>query len=75
MRKQRSDSLLPSATAAFTVRLRAHLTELTTSEAGQGLTEYALILAFIAMMAIAALTFLSGGADSVMSTIGSSLAK
>jgi pilus assembly protein Flp/PilA len=42
-------------------------------EDGQGLTEYALILALIAVIAIAALTFLGGNVTSVLSTVANSL--
>ncbi len=42
-------------------------------EEGQGLTDYALILALIAVLAIAALKFLSGRIDSALNTIASSL--
>ncbi|MGO9754472.1 MAG: Flp family type IVb pilin [Solirubrobacteraceae bacterium] len=44
-----------------------------TDEDGQGLTEYALILALIAVVAIAALTFLGGNVTSVLSTVANSL--
>jgi Flp pilus assembly pilin Flp len=40
---------------------------------GQGLAEYALILALIAILAIAALTFLSGQINAILSHIGSVL--
>jgi Flp pilus assembly pilin Flp len=40
---------------------------------GQGLAEYALILALIAITAVAALTFLSGKIGTILSTIGKSL--
>ena len=40
---------------------------------GQGLAEYALILALIAVAAIAALLILSGAISSILSTVGSSL--
>ena len=40
---------------------------------GQGLAEYALILALIAILAIAALLFLSGRIDTILSTIGGKL--
>jgi pilus assembly protein Flp/PilA len=43
------------------------------SEKGQGLAEYALILALIAIAAIAALMFLSGGIQSILSTVGAAL--
>jgi pilus assembly protein Flp/PilA len=42
-------------------------------EEGQGLTEYALILALIAVIAIAALTLLGGKVTSVLSTAANSL--
>jgi Flp pilus assembly pilin Flp len=40
---------------------------------GQGLAEYALILALIAILAITALMFLSGQINSILSTIGNAL--
>jgi pilus assembly protein Flp/PilA len=43
------------------------------SEKGQGLAEYALILALIAIAAVAALMFLSGTIQSILSTIGAAL--
>jgi pilus assembly protein Flp/PilA len=42
-------------------------------EEGQGLTEYALILALIAVIAIAALTLLGGKVSDVLSTVATSL--
>ncbi len=42
-------------------------------EEGQGLTEYALILALIAIAAILALNFLGGSVKDALSTVGSSL--
>jgi pilus assembly protein Flp/PilA len=42
-------------------------------EEGQGLTEYALILALIAVVAIAALTLLGGKVTSVLNSAASSL--
>ena len=42
-------------------------------EEGQGLVEYALILAFIAIVIIAALTFLQEEISSIFSEIGSAL--
>jgi pilus assembly protein Flp/PilA len=41
---------------------------------GQGLVEYGLILAFIAVVAILALTFLGGGVSNALSTVGNSVA-
>jgi Flp pilus assembly pilin Flp len=40
---------------------------------GQGLAEYALILALIAIVATSALLFRGGGINSILSVIGSSL--
>jgi len=42
-------------------------------EEGQGLAEYALILALIAILAIVALMFLHGRINTVLSTLGNSL--
>ena len=42
-------------------------------ESGQGLSEYALILVFVAIVAIAALTFLGSQITSVLSSVGNSL--
>ena len=43
------------------------------SRRGQGLAEYALILALIAIAAVAALLFLSGALTSILSLIGNKL--
>ena len=40
---------------------------------GQGLAEYALILALIAILAISSLMFMSAKIDTILSTIGKSL--
>ena len=42
-------------------------------EEGQGLAEYALILALIAIIAIAALIFLGGQISTILSTIGAQI--
>ena len=42
-------------------------------EEGQGLAEYALILALIAIIAIVALIFLGGQVSSILSNVGSSI--
>ncbi len=42
-------------------------------EEGQGLAEYALILSLVAILAVAALLFLSGQIDTILSIIGQSL--
>jgi pilus assembly protein Flp/PilA len=40
---------------------------------GQGLAEYALILALIAIVAIVALIFLGGQVSTILSTVGASI--
>jgi len=40
---------------------------------GQGLAEYALILALIAVLAIAAVTFLGGQINSILSSVGTKI--
>jgi len=42
-------------------------------EQGQGLAEYALILALIAIVAIIALIFLGGQVSTILSTVGGSI--
>jgi pilus assembly protein Flp/PilA len=42
-------------------------------ERGQGLAEYALILALIAVLAIAAVTFLGGQINSILSNVGNNI--
>jgi pilus assembly protein Flp/PilA len=42
-------------------------------EDGQGLAEYALILALIAIIAIVALIFLGGAVSKILSTVGQSI--
>jgi pilus assembly protein Flp/PilA len=42
-------------------------------ERGQGLAEYALILALIAVLAIAAVTFLGGQIRTVLSNVGNKI--
>jgi len=46
---------------------------LTARDDGQGLAEYALILALIAIVAIVALIFLGGQVSSILSTVGTSV--
>jgi pilus assembly protein Flp/PilA len=43
------------------------------SERGQGLAEYALILALIAVLAIAAVTFLGSQINAILSDVGNSI--
>jgi len=55
-------------------RLYVLITSLITrDEEGQGLAEYALILALIAIVAIIALIFLGGKISTVLSTVGGSI--
>jgi pilus assembly protein Flp/PilA len=45
----------------------------TRDDEGQGLAEYALILALIAIVAIVALLFLGGQVSKILSTVGKSI--
>ena len=49
------------------------ITALRRDEDGQGLAEYALILALIAIVAIVALIFLGNQVSTILSTVGSSI--
>jgi pilus assembly protein Flp/PilA len=49
------------------------LRSLRRDEEGQGLAEYALILALIAVVAIVALIFLGGQVSGILNTVGSSI--
>jgi pilus assembly protein Flp/PilA len=55
--------------------VRAHALTVLTSrpEDGQGLAEYALILALIAIIAIVALIYLGGKISGILHTVGSSI--
>jgi len=53
--------------------LTAFLSWMGRDEDGQGLAEYALILALIAIVAIVALIFLGNQVSTILSTIGSSI--
>jgi pilus assembly protein Flp/PilA len=55
------------------VNMKLFIARLTDEEEGQGLTEYALILALIAIVAIAALTLLGGKVTSALSTVGNDI--
>jgi len=55
------------------VNMKLFIARLTDEDEGQGLTEYALILALIAIVAIAALTLLGGKVTSALSTVGNSI--
>jgi pilus assembly protein Flp/PilA len=53
--------------------LPALISSLTDREEGQGLAEYALILALIAIVAIVALLFLGGAISGILNTVGTSI--
>jgi Flp pilus assembly pilin Flp len=59
--------------ASFLADLRCLLARTAREETGQGLTEYALILLFIAVVAVAALTFLGSDISSLLSHVANSL--
>ena len=53
--------------------IQAFLATLRRDESGQGLAEYALILALIAIVAIVALLFLGGQVSTILSRVGASV--
>jgi pilus assembly protein Flp/PilA len=53
--------------------LNTIIAKLRRDEEGQGLAEYALILALIAIVAIIALIFLGNQVSSILSTVGKSI--
>jgi pilus assembly protein Flp/PilA len=53
--------------------IRMFIDRLPLDEEGQGLAEYALILALIAIVAIVALLFLGGQVSKILSTVGKSV--
>ena len=55
------------------INMKLAIARLVEENDGQGLTEYALILAFIAIVAIVALQFLGGSVKSALSTVASSI--
>lgn len=55
------------------INMKLAIARLAENEEGQGLTEYALILALIAIVAIVALQFLGGAVTSALSKVGNSL--
>ena len=60
---------VPSQVSFFTALINSFKRD----EEGQGLAEYALILALIAIVAIVALLFLGGAISSILSTVGTSI--
>ena len=55
------------------MQLIALISSIRTDVKGQGLAEYALILALIAIVAIVALIFLGGQVSTILSTVGTSV--
>ena len=53
--------------------VNAFLASLQSDEEGQGLAEYALILALIAIVAIVALIFMGGQVSKILSNVGNSV--
>jgi len=53
--------------------INAIIRSLRSNDRGQGLAEYALILALIAIVAIIALIFLGGQVSKILSTVGNSV--
>ena len=54
-------------------KLNALIASFRREDEGQGLAEYALILALIAIVAIVALIFLGGQVSSILSNVGNSV--
>ncbi len=54
-------------------RIVASLSRIVPTDRGQGLAEYALILALIAIVAIIALIFLGGQVSKILSNVGHSV--
>jgi pilus assembly protein Flp/PilA len=59
---------------SFLIDLQSRMIGALRSEEGQGLVEYGLILAFVSVVAIAALGFLGSDITSLLSKVGNSLA-
>jgi len=55
------------------LRLQCAANRMARSDDGQGLTEYALVLALVAVVAIASLKFLSGHINTELTSVASSL--
>ena len=53
--------------------IQSFITSLRRDEEGQGLAEYALILALIAIVAIVALLFLGGQISTILSNVGAAI--
>ena len=55
------------------MRLRPVLQRVPRGQGGQGLAEYALILALIAVAAIVAITFMGGSINTMLSNLGNAM--
>jgi len=55
------------------VRLRSVRLEVPWGQTGQGLAEYALILALVAVAAIVAITFMGGSINTMLSNLGKAM--
>ncbi len=53
--------------------ITTYLTSLFNKEDGQGLAEYALILAFIAVLVIGAVTLLGGSINTIMTSVAKAI--
>jgi len=71
--RERVTAVLDWAQVAFARFQHAAQTGVVRLQHGQGLAEYALILALIAIVAIVALIFLGGKVSTVLSTVGKSI--
>ena len=58
---------------SYLVSMQSRLMGVLRDEEGQGLAEYSLILVFIAVIAIGALTFLGNDITSILSEVGEKL--
>jgi pilus assembly protein Flp/PilA len=65
------DSIGEGLVAAYDTTSLVNGVQMRSDESGQGLAEFALILALIAIVAISALLFLGGGIDTILSAIAS----
>ena len=64
---------MTDALTAIVVRAQNDLFQLRERESGQGLVEYALIIALVSLAAVAALGFLSGRINNLFSKAGNKL--
>ena len=65
--------MIPAEMLTLATRLYLQLARFLYEDRGQGLTEYALILTLIAVVAVAALTLFGGKVTDVLSSVGRSV--